>query len=198
MRPQRPTAPRAAGSASRNASFRNLSFPPVTGSSLINPGQASCLLNPSSSGSPYCRQFYSGRPSLGFEPVYPGWFPSTGYPSEDGPPPAAEPVQDPQLADQVGNLAAEVEMLRQDQAARDYRGVPPPEPYVQAEEKPPTTLFVYRDGHKMEVQNYAILGKTLWVFTDQRTRQFPLAELDLAATQRANDDRGVEFVAPAQ
>jgi hypothetical protein len=58
--------------------------------------------------------------------------------------------------------------------------------------------LIYRDGHKTEIENYAILGKTLWIFTDQRTRQVPLADLDLAATQRANDDRGVEFVAPAE
>jgi hypothetical protein len=64
-------------------------------------------------------------------------------------------------------------------------------------EKLPTTVLVYRDGHQLEVQNYAIQGKTLWVFLDQRTRQVPLAELDVAATERVNGDRGVDFVAPA-
>jgi hypothetical protein len=170
----------------------------VTGTSLINPGEASCLLNPSYSGFLYCRQYYSGRPSLGFEPVYPSWFPSTGYETEEALPPSSEPEQDSQLAAQVGNLTAEVEMMREDQAARDFRGAPSPEFPAASEEKPPTTLLVYRDGHQMEIQNYAILGKTLWVFSDQRTRQVPLADLDLAATQRVNDDRGVDFVAPAQ
>ena len=70
------------------------------------------------------------------------------------------------------------------------------EPSTAAAEKPPTTLIVYRDGRQMEVQDYAILGKTLWVFSDQRTRQVPLADLDLAATQRVNGERGVDFVAP--
>jgi hypothetical protein len=49
----------------------------------------------------------------------------------------------------------------------------------------------------MEVQNYAIMGETLWVFSDQRTRRVPLADLDLAATKRVNGDRGVDFVAPS-
>ncbi|MGO8788216.1 MAG: hypothetical protein ACLQVL_12655 [Terriglobia bacterium] len=171
-------------------------MPPVTGTSLINPGEASCILNPSFSGSYYCRQYYSGRAAWGFEPVYPGWLPTTGYTSDDTAPPPAEPQQDAQLAAQVGNLATEVEMMREDQAQRQSRGVPSAEPPAATEEKPPTTLFVYRDGHQMEVQDYAILGSTLWVFSDQRTRQISLADLDLGATKRVNEERGVDFTAP--
>jgi len=88
-------------------------------------------------------------------------------------------------------------MMREDQALRDSRGAPPAEPLAAAEEKPPATLLVYRDGHQMEVQDYAILGKTLWVFSAQITRQVPLTDLDLAATERVNGDRGVNFVAPS-
>jgi hypothetical protein len=167
----------------------------VTGTSLISSGQTSCLLNPSYAGSFYCRQFYSGRPSLGVEPVYPYWFPSAGYEPDQAAPAAGEPEPDP-LAAQVDNLAAEVEMMREDQALRDSRGAPSGEPSLEAEEKPPTTLFVYRDGHRVEVQDYAIQGKTLWVFSDQMTRRVPLADLDLAATERVNAERGVDFVAP--
>jgi hypothetical protein len=155
-------------------------------------------LNPSYSGSLYCRQFYSGHPSLGFEPVYPSWFPTPGYEAEDAPPPASEPEQDPQLAAQVGNLSAEVEMMREDQAAGEFRGAPAPEPPEATEENIPATVLVYRDGHQMEIQNYAILGNTLWVFSEQRTRQVPLADLDLAATRRLNEDCGIDFVPPAQ
>jgi hypothetical protein len=116
-----------------------------------------------------------------------------GYDTDQAAPPNAEPEQDPQLADQVGNLANEVEMMREDQAQRDYRGAAPS---MGAEEKPPATVLVYRDGHQVEVQNYAIVGKTLWVISDQMTRRVPLADLDLAATQRVNGDRGVDFSAP--
>jgi hypothetical protein len=175
-----------------------LQIQPAAGSSLINPGEASCLLNPSFAGSLYCRQYFSGRPSLGVEPVYPYWMPSGGYEeTEQPPPPVAEPEPENQLAAQVGNLAAEVAMMREDQALRDSRGAAPAEPLAAAEEKPPATLLVYRDGHQMEVQDYAILGKTLWVFSAQITRQVPLTDLDLAATERVNGDRGVNFVAPS-
>ena len=195
--PRTPARPRPARAPTSSASYLHVAFPPVTSSSLINPGEASCLLNPSFSGSFYCRQYYSGRPSLGFEPVYPSWLPTTGYETDEPAPASAEPEPDP-LAAQVGNLAAEVEMMREDQAARDSRGARAPQSPAASEEKLPKTLLVYRDGHQTEVQNYAILGKTLWVFTDQTTRQVPLTGLDLAATQHVNGERGVDFVAPAQ
>ena len=133
--PRAPVRPRPApfvshspsSSASSNSNSRpapNLQIQPATGTSLINPGEASCLLNPSFAGSLYCRQYFSGVPSLGVEPVYPYWMPSGGYETEEAPPPAPEPEPENQLAAQVGNLAAEVEMMREDQALRDSRGAP--------------------------------------------------------------------------
>ena len=195
--PRTPARPRPTRTQASSAGYQHFAFPPVTGSSLINPGEASCLLNPSYSGSFYCRQYFPRGASLGFEPVYPYWFPSGGYETDEPAPPAAEPEPDP-LAAQVGNLAAEVELMREDQAARDSRGAPRPQASAAPEEELPTTLLVYRDGHQVEVQNYAILGKTLWVFTDQRAQQVPLADLDLAATQHVNGERGIDFNTPAQ
>lgn len=196
--PQRSVSLSRSGRSTTAGPQFSLTFPPVTGSSLINPGEASCLLNPSYSGSPYCRQYYSGTPSLGFEPVYPAWFPTVGDETDEAPPPVVAPEEDPQLAAQVGNLTAEVEMMRQDQESLATRAAAPPEPPPIPEEKPPTTVLVYRDGHQTQIQNYAILGGTLWVFADQGTRRVPLAELDVAASQRVNEDRGVDFVAPTQ
>jgi len=190
-RPVRPVTP------TPNNYSRNWTFPPPTGSSLINPGEASCLLNPSFAGSFYCRQYFSGRPSWGFEPVYPFWLPSLGSETEEPAQPAPEVTQDNQFAAQVGNLAAEVEMMREDQARRDLHEAPSAVPSAEAEEKPPATLLVYRDGHQIEVENYAIQGQTLWVFSNQVTRRVPLADLDLAATERVNGERGVEFISPA-
>lgn len=66
----------------------------------------------------------------------------------------------------------------------------------EAESIPPTVL-VYRDQHKQEIQNYAIVGQTLWQFNRGRTYKIPLSELDLPATQKANDDRGISFQIPA-
>jgi len=60
----------------------------------------------------------------------------------------------------------------------------------------PATVLVFRDQHRQEVQNYAIVGQTLWAFGPSRTQKIPLADLDLQATVKANDDRGVDFRVP--
>ena len=61
----------------------------------------------------------------------------------------------------------------------------------------PATVLIYKDGHRVEVENYAIVGETLFEFADGLTHKVQLADLDLPATQKANDERGVEFHAPA-
>ena len=61
----------------------------------------------------------------------------------------------------------------------------------------PATALVFRDQHVEEVRNYAISGGTLWVLNDhQAGKKIPLAQLDLAATAKMNDDRGVDFQVP--
>ena len=59
------------------------------------------------------------------------------------------------------------------------------------------TVLVFRDGHQQEVTNYAIMGQTVYVF-DSRTQKIALTDLDVAATIKVNDDRGVDFHLPAQ
>lgn len=61
----------------------------------------------------------------------------------------------------------------------------------------PTTILVFRDQHKQEVQNYAIVGQTLWTFAPQHTQKIPLTEIDIPATTKANDERGISFHVPA-
>jgi hypothetical protein len=57
------------------------------------------------------------------------------------------------------------------------------------------TLLVFKDGHRLEVSNYAIMGTTVYVFAGDR-RKIPVAELDVDATVRANDERGTDFHLP--
>ena len=61
----------------------------------------------------------------------------------------------------------------------------------------PSTVLVFKDGHKSDVTNYAIVGDTLFDFEGARTRKILLADLDLPATHKANDDRGIDFQIPA-
>lgn len=64
-----------------------------------------------------------------------------------------------------------------------------------APEQDPTVL-VFRDGHKQEIRNYAIVGQMLWDFGAKGTHKIPLSDLDLDTTRKLNDERGVEFVLP--
>jgi hypothetical protein len=66
---------------------------------------------------------------------------------------------------------------------------PDPEP------QPPTTL-IFKDGHQLEVNNYAIVSQTLYDLTPGHARKIALADLDLPATQKQNDDHGVVFQLP--
>jgi hypothetical protein len=61
----------------------------------------------------------------------------------------------------------------------------------------PATVLVFRDQHQKEIQNYAIVGQTLWNFGPQHTEKIPLSDLDLPATTKVNDDRGITFRFPA-
>jgi hypothetical protein len=61
----------------------------------------------------------------------------------------------------------------------------------------PATVLIFKDGHHSEASNYAIAGDTLFDFSAGRTHKIPLSALDLPATHKANDDRGVDFQIPA-
>ncbi|HZQ24813.1 MAG TPA: hypothetical protein VFA89_18640 [Terriglobales bacterium] len=61
----------------------------------------------------------------------------------------------------------------------------------------PSTVLVFKDGHETEVKNYAIQGSLLYDLSSGRPKKIALADLDLAATQKENDDRGVDFVLPS-
>lgn len=66
----------------------------------------------------------------------------------------------------------------------------------------PAVVLAFRDGHREQVSNYAIIGKTMYVASDYWTtgtwqKQVQLADLDLLQTSKLNDDRGVRFVLPS-
>lgn len=68
----------------------------------------------------------------------------------------------------------------------------PPPPEVKPGDP---TVLVFRDGHRQQVTNYAIMGNTLYDF-DHGRKMIALAELDLPATIKANDDCGMDFTMP--
>jgi hypothetical protein len=94
--------------------------------------------------------------------------PSKPAPQEEAPPPETASAQQP------------------------VTPAPPPEVSDQ-----PSTVLVFKDGHETEVKNYAIQGDVLYDLTSGRPKKIELANLDLAATQKENDDRGVDFALPS-
>jgi hypothetical protein len=86
----------------------------------------------------------------------------------------------------LDSLNGKIDRLQADVEARNH-------PKANME---PATALVFRDQHVEEVHNYAIAGGTLWVLNDQAAKKIPLAQLDLPATVKMNDDRGVDFQVP--
>jgi hypothetical protein len=111
----------------------------------------------------------------------------------------------PTIFDRRGYGAPDYSKPPARQREEDYRGdvrkesesAPPeqaPAPEPPADQ--PSTVLVFKDGHRLEVSNYAIVGGTLYDIGGGRTHKVALAELDLASTVKQNSDRGVEFRLP--
>ncbi len=111
--------------------------------------------------------------------------------------------QQAQLANQMNALNIREQELRQREdelRAREEQEAYARQPQARNEtpvQPVPPTVLVFRDQHQQEITNYAISGKTLWVLSDHvLTKKIPLTDLDLTATAKLNDERGVEFQVP--
>lgn len=66
----------------------------------------------------------------------------------------------------------------------------------------PLAVLVYRDGHEEEVERYTIIGETLYTIANywtsgSWTRKIDLADLDIPATLKLNQERGSKFSLPS-
>jgi hypothetical protein len=108
----------------------------------------------------------------------------------------------PTIFDRRGSGRSSRESFRDDRSGRDERESQPaatepvaqPTPTTVADQ--PQTVLVFKDGHQLEVQNYAVIGDQLYDLTPGHRRKIALAELDLIATAKQNDDRGIDFELP--
>jgi hypothetical protein len=82
----------------------------------------------------------------------------------------------------------------QDNLEANSTPISPPMAEVKSQ---PQTVLVFKDGHQTNVDNYAIIGSTLYDLSAGKRRKIALADLDLKATAQQNDDRGVDFELPA-
>jgi hypothetical protein len=113
-----------------------------------------------------------------------------------------QPLRAESLQQDINSLKATVNDFRDE--LRSAHTVPKPqyqesapEPAAQPVADQPKTVLVFKDGHQSTVMNYAIVGSTLYDLSDGRTKKVALAELDLQATAKENDEHGVEFRLPA-
>lgn len=101
------------------------------------------------------------------------------------------------VANEMNAQSLEEQRMREQGDQDTYaRSAPPPSREEERTEAAPATVLVFRDQHQQEVQNYAIVGQTLWNFAPQHTQKIALSDLDLPATAKANDERGVNFRVP--
>jgi hypothetical protein len=66
----------------------------------------------------------------------------------------------------------------------------------------PPTVLVFRDGHEEEVKSYTIIDKTLYTSANywtsgSWTRKIEIANLDVPATLKLNQERGSKFSLPS-
>jgi len=130
----------------------------------------------------------------GFDPYW-GWdSDSSSDPGQDPSPQYYNPqYYDDGLANQMNGQGLYPRRSDPDGYARSA----PQASHQEATAAIPSTVLVFRDQRKQEVQNYAIVGQTLWIFSPERTQKVPLADVDIDATQKANDARGVDFRVPS-
>jgi hypothetical protein len=83
------------------------------------------------------------------------------------------------------------EAQAQEQEAPSDDSNPNPEP------SPDPTILVFKDGHQLEIENYAVVSQTLYDLTPGHPRKIALADIDLPATEEQNDDHGVTFQLPS-
>lgn len=98
------------------------------------------------------------------------------------------------LADEVARLRAEKEARLQKGTAAETR----PDQSTAAPGSFISATLVFRDGQRLQIGNYAVVGNSLWVFDENRSRKFSLDSLDLPATKKVNADLGVDFRIPIQ
>jgi hypothetical protein len=109
-------------------------------------------------------------------------YPGYPYPAQYAPPPN---YYSPYSSPPPVNSAPAPQSYQQRRSSRDDSASDDAEP----------TVLVFHDGHRQEIANYAIMGSTLFVLSGPRSR-IPIAELDVPATERVNQSRGIEFHVP--
>jgi len=155
------------------------------------------------------RFFVGHRPHFGHSRVYwggsfywgPSYYPYYTYPYAYSAPVVAVPrtyyysgedYDHGDLRRDINELNGKVDHLQRDLDSRNYV----PRPPSRQESVRQSTTLVFKDRHREEVQNYAVVGGTLWILDERKASKVPLDDLDLDATAQVNNERGVDFDVP--
>ncbi len=122
-----------------------------------------------------------------------------GYPPDPYSNVAPLQQQDNGLGDQVQQLSAQVDELRNRLGQSQYLPAPAPQNNFSTSEpssppSPPLTV-VLKNGQTLQIQNYAVMGNTFWDFSSQPVRKIPLSTIDVPASTKATEANGAEFPA---
>jgi hypothetical protein len=108
--------------------------------------------------------------------------------------PGPNTAQEQQNEDRIRHLEQQLDEIE----AKSDRGNPSQsEPHTPVADQP-STLLVFQDGHTLEVRNYAIVGDQLYDLSEGARRRIALADLDVSATEKQNDSRGLDFRLPTR
>jgi hypothetical protein len=154
-------------------------------------GYATQPYYPGAIAPPYFPQAYYPQP-FGYEPGY------VFYPYAENQVAAYDNRESVDVLERrVRQLTGEVRSLQnqviateaqvQTQVQRQQSEVPPPSQPAQ-----PVALIL-KNGDRLVSQGYVVARNTLWVITPCGTERISLSNLDVAATQRENLKRGIEF-----
>jgi hypothetical protein len=115
--------------------------------------------------------------------------------------PPSAPPEDPNIAtgadvtanllgEQIQRLSAQLEQLKNEQ-----QPAPPASAAQAPQEAPPVApiTIVLRDGQRLQVASYAVMGRVFWDFSKQPARRIAVADIDVAASAKATEAAGGEF-----
>ncbi len=131
-----------------------------------------------------------------------GYADSTGYSDYDSGPVMQQPY--------AASVPAPDDGYRQDYNGQadpgygsgyGYPQPPAPEPYAQnSVASEPELTLIFNDGHHQTIHNFVLTSDAVVIFDQEgsgRQQRIPLASLDLAATQQAAQQAGLDFTPPA-
>ena len=128
----------------------------------------------------------------------PVFWPAYDYGYASYAPAYAAPTYDAPAYDDTGlrlviqQLTDEVEELRREEQERAHPAAAP-EPTGRLA---PAAVFLIKDGTRVETRNYGLAGQTLWLLNERHARMVPLSQVDIDATNKLNQERGIDLVLP--